>query len=60
VLGADVIGPMQFIPHGGEGWFPPGLPRRIPAEYSIKFGTTHYFLGLNVFRQGLWGRVYRT
>jgi transposase len=60
VLSADEIGPIQLIPHGGGGWFPRGLPGRIPAEYSKKYGTTYYFLGLNVFHQELWGRVYRT
>jgi len=60
VLSVDEIGPIQLIPHGGGGWFPRGLPGRIPAEYSKKYGTTYYFLGLNVFHQELWGRVYRT
>ena len=60
VLSADEIGPIQLIPHGGDGWFPEGRPGRIPAEYSKKYGTTYYFLGLNVFHQELWGRVYRT
>jgi transposase len=60
VLSADEIGPIQLIPHGGEGWFPKARPGRIPAEYSRKYGTTYYFLGLNVFHQRLRGRVYRT
>ena len=49
-----------MIPHGGEGWFPQQVPARIPAEYEKKFGTVYYFLTLNVFRQRLYGRVYRT
>jgi transposase len=60
VLSADEIGPIQLIPHGGEGWFPEGRPGRIPAEYSRKYGTVYYMLGLNVFHQRLHGRVYRT
>ena len=60
VLSADEIGPIQLIPHGGEGWFPQQRPGRIPAEYNRKFGTVYYFLTLNVFHQRLFGRVYGT
>jgi transposase len=60
VLSADEIGPIQLIPHGGQGWFEKGRPGRIPAEYSKENGTVYYFLGLNVFHQKLWGKVYRT
>jgi transposase len=60
VLSMDEIGPIQLIPHGGEGWFPQQVPARIPAEYEKKFGTVYYFLTLNVFHQRLFGRLYRT
>lgn len=60
VLSADEIGPIQLIPQRGEGWFPERHPGTIPAEYSKEFGTTYYFLGLNVYHQRLTGRVYRT
>jgi transposase len=60
VLSMDEIGPIQLIPHGGEGWFPQKVPAKIPAEYERKFGTVYYFLTLNVFHQQLFGRVYRT
>ena len=60
VLSSDEIGPIQLIPHGGEGWFPEKVPGRIPAEYEKKFGTVYYMLTLNVFHQRLKGRVYRT
>ncbi|MGI0055308.1 MAG: IS630 family transposase [Thermoplasmata archaeon] len=60
VLSMDEIGPIQLIPHGGEGWFPERVPGRIPAEYEKKFGTAYYFLTLNVFHQKLHGRAYRT
>jgi transposase len=56
----DEIGPIQLIPHSGEGWFPERRPGRIPAEYNRKFGTVYYFLSLDVFHQRLQGRVYRT
>ena len=60
VLSADEIGPIQLIPHGGEGWFSQQCPGRIPAEYNRRFGRVYYFLTLNVFHQRLFGRVYRT
>ncbi len=60
VLSGDEIGPIQLIPQGGSGWFPEGRPGRIPAEYHKEFGTTYYFLMLNVYHQQLSGRVYRT
>ena len=60
VLSADEIGPIQLIPHGGEGWIPHKRPGRIPAQYHREFGTVYYFLTLNVFHQRLFGRVYRT
>lgn len=60
VLSMDEVGPIQLIPHGGEGWYPKQWPARIPAEYERKFGTVYYFLTLNVFHQQLFGRVYRT
>ena len=60
VLSTDEIGPIQLIPHGGEGWFPHQRPGRIPAEYHREFGTVYYFLTLNAFHQRLYGRVYRT
>ena len=60
VLSADEIGPIQLIPHGGEGWFPHQRPGRIPAEYHREFGAVYYFLTLNAFHQRLYGRVYRT
>ncbi|EQD74553.1 transposase, partial [mine drainage metagenome] len=60
VLSSDEIGPIQRIPHGGQGWFPEKRPARIPAEYEREFGTVYYFLTLNVFHQRLFGRVYRT
>ncbi len=60
VLSMDEIGPIQLVPHGGEGWFPKQWPARIPAEYERKFGTVYYFLTLNVFHQRLHGQVYRT
>jgi transposase len=60
VLSMDEIGPIQLIPHSGEGWFPERRPGRIPAEYNRKFGTVYYFLSLDVFHQRLQGRVYRT
>ena len=40
----DEIGPIQLIPHGGEGWYPKQWPAQIPAEYERKFGTVYYFL----------------
>lgn len=60
VLSADEIGPIQLIPHGGEGWFPQKVPARIPAEYERNLGTVYYFLTLNVVHQQLFGRFYRT
>ncbi|MFI5418306.1 MAG: IS630 family transposase [Candidatus Lutacidiplasmatales archaeon] len=60
VLSGDEIGPIQLIPQGGSGWFPEGLPGRIPAEYHKEFGTTCYFLMLNVYHQQLSGQVFRT
>lgn len=57
VLSGDEIGPIQLIPQGGSGWFPTGLPGRIPAEYHKEFGTTYYFLMLNVYHQQLSGQV---
>jgi transposase len=60
VLSMDEIGPIQLVPHGGEGWFRERRPGRIPAEYKRQFGTVYYFLSLNVFHQRLEGRVYRT
>jgi transposase len=60
VLSADEIGPIQLIPQGGSGWFPEQRPGRIPAEYSKEYGTTYYFLALNVYHQQLSGQVYPT
>ncbi len=60
VLSGDEIGPIQLIPQGGSGWFSRERPGRIPAEYTKEFGTTYYFLMLNVYHQQLSGEVYRT
>ncbi len=57
VLSGDEIGPIQLIPQGGSGWFPRERPERIPAEYHKEFGTTYYFLMLNVYHQQLSGQV---
>ncbi|MGI0130963.1 MAG: IS630 family transposase, partial [Thermoplasmata archaeon] len=57
VLSGDEIGPIQLIPQGGSGWFPQGRPGRIPAEYHKEFGTTYYFLMLNVYHQQLSGQI---
>ena len=60
VLSGDEIGPIQLIPQGGSGWFPEKRPGRIPAEYRKEFGTTYYFLMLNVYHQQLSGQVVPT
>ena len=60
VLSADEIGPIQLIPHGGEGWCPHQRPGRIPAEYHRKFASVYDILTLNGYHQWLFGRVYRT
>lgn len=60
VLSGDEIGPIQLIPQGGSGWFPEKRPGRIPAEYRKEFGTTYYFLMLNVYHQQLSGQVVLT
>jgi transposase len=60
VLSVDEIGPIQLIPQGGSGWFPEQRPGRIPAEYHREYGTTYYFLALNVYHQQLSGQVVRT
>lgn len=60
VLSADEIGPIQLVPQGGSGWFPKGVPGRIPAEYKREFGTAYYFLMLNVYHQTLSGQLYRS
>lgn len=60
VLSADEIGPIQLIPHGGQGGFPEKRPARIPAEYPMEFGTVYNFLTPNVFHPQLFGWVYRT
>ena len=57
VLSGDEIGPIQLIPQGGSGWFPEGRPGRIPAEYHKEYGTTYYFLMVNVYHQQLSGQV---
>jgi transposase len=57
VLSGDEIGPIQMIPQGGAGWFPRERPGRIPAEYHKEFGTTYYFLMLNVYHQQLSGQL---
>ena len=58
VLSADEVGPIQVIPHGGDGWFAQGRPGRIPATYPKDRGTAYYFLCLNVFKQRLSGDLY--
>lgn len=58
VLSGDEVGPIQVIPHGGDGWFPRGRPGRIPATYPKDRGTAYYFLCLNVFKQRLSGDLY--
>ena len=60
VLSGDEIGPIQLIPQGGSGWFPQGTARTDPAEYHKEFGTTYYFLMLNVYHQQLSGQVVPT
>ena len=39
VLSLDEIGPISLKPAGGKGWFPKGLPGRIPATYVRHDGT---------------------
>ena len=60
LLSRDEVGPIQLIPQGGSGWFPKGRPRRIPAEYHVEFGATHYFLVLSIYHQQLSAQVVPT
>jgi transposase len=53
VLSLDEIGPISLMPHGGKGWFPKGLPGRIPATYTRDKGTRYEYACLNVFHQTL-------
>jgi len=53
VLSMDEIGPISLKPHGGKGWFPKGLPGRIPATYKKPEGTRYEYACLNVFHQTL-------
>jgi transposase len=53
VLSLDEIGPISLMPYGGKGWFPKGLPGRIPATYSRDKGTRYEYACLNVFHQTL-------
>jgi transposase len=59
VLSMDEIGPIQLMPHGGQGWFRSGHPERIPSTYKRLKGTRYLYLTLNVYHQRLSGRFYQ-
>lgn len=53
VLSMNEVGPISLQPRGGEGWFPKGLPGRIPATYTRTQRTQCEYVSLDVFHQRL-------